>query len=70
MNMPHWKCFVCDTFCWKQFLALMEMFVWLMAARHTKEEWRCVLMKDGAQCVITPGVLQMLKWCVDSWASP
>ena len=31
-----------------------------------KGEWRCVLMEDGEQSVITSGVKQMLKLCADS----
>ena len=58
------------TFCWEQHPALMEMFVWWVVVHHMKEEWRCVLMEHGEQCVMIRGVLQMLKWFADSWDSP
>ena len=65
MYKLNWERFICDTFCWEQLPALMEMFIWLVA-HHMKGEWRCVLMEDGEQSVITSGVKQMLKLCADS----
>jgi hypothetical protein len=29
--------------------------------------WRSATTTNGAQCVMTSGMLQMLKWLVDSW---
>jgi hypothetical protein len=32
-----------------------------------KDVWRSATTMSGAQCVMTSGVLLMLKWPVDSW---
>ena len=45
---------------------LMEMFVWWEAPVSTREEWRCVSMTSGEQCVMTSGVDLMLLWSVDN----
>ena len=64
MHMTH---FVHNTFCWKQLPAQMVKFVWLMVEHNMKGEWKCVLMEDGALCVIDTGELKKPKWCADSW---
>ena len=35
-----------------------------------KEEWKCVLMEDGAQSAMITGVLQKHKLCVDNLDFP
>ena len=45
----------------------MEMSDWSMASLLLKVELRFARVTDGAQCVITDGRDQMLKWFVDNW---
>lgn len=30
-------------------------------------EWRSITMASGEQFAMIPGILKMLRWCVDSW---
>ena len=39
----------------------------LKEAMPLVDVWRSATMISGAQCVMTIGMLQMLKWSVDSW---
>ena len=36
----------------------------------TKDEWKCVTVTDGDQCVMMPSAQLMLKSPADSWDSP
>ena len=45
----------------------MVMFNLLMVLLILKDEWRYVWMGCGAQCVMTGGTTEMLKWCVDNY---
>ena len=35
-----------------------------------KAEWKSASTMSGVLCVMTPGEVLMLLWCVDSWAIP
>ena len=35
-----------------------------------KEEWRSARTMSGALCVMTPGEVLTLLWCVESWDTP
>ena len=39
---------------------------WLMVQQLTLEEWRYVSMESGAQYVMTTGMLEVHRWCVDN----
>ena len=43
---------------------------WQEVTLPMKAEWRCALTISGVLYVETPGELQMLLWCVDSWDIP
>ena len=44
----------------------LETFVWLVGLDLMKEEWKCVLIEGGGQCVMTTGVAMMQKLYADS----
>ena len=35
-----------------------------------KAEWRSASTMNGVLCVMTPGEVLMLLWCVDNWDTP
>ena len=49
---------------------LMEMFVWLVVARHSRAEWSTVGTGHGELCVMIPGMTAMLLLCADNLVTP
>ena len=47
----------------------MVMSDWLMVQRIIKAELSTALEEIGEQCVMTCGVLLMLKWSADNWGT-
>ena len=42
------------------------IFGWLEVAVGGRAEWRCFMEASGAQCVMTTGMTEMLRWCADN----
>ena len=49
-----------------QRLALIVLFSWWVVTFRMRAGWKSACTMCGAQCVMTPGVLMMPLWCVDS----